>query len=220
MTIAAPTSRLPQRFVFYDVDWDFYDAVLKRVSGRHVFATYDRGTLEIMSPSYLHDRVARLLYLLIHTLAQELGIPISSAGTTTWRRKRLGAGLEADEAFYLRNEPRIRGKKKINLRQDPPPDLAVEVEVSRRMGKRTKVYSRLGIPEVWRYRPGRLTVTVLQEDGSYLPEERSPTFPADDPADLARFVEQGLASNESEWVRKFREWVQTSVKSGRDNSGR
>jgi hypothetical protein len=80
VSVAAATSRLPHRFVFYDVDWEFYEAVVRRVAGRHVFATYYRGTLEIMSPSYLHDRVARLLYLVIHTLAEQLGMPISSAG--------------------------------------------------------------------------------------------------------------------------------------------
>lgn len=215
MRTAATTSQLPHRFVFYDADWDFYDEVLRRLNGRHAFVTYYRGTLEVMSPSYLHDRVARLLYLLIHTLAEELGIPISSAGTTTWRRKLRQAGLEADESFYLKNEPRIRGKRKIDLRRDPPPDLAVEVEVTRRIGHRKRVYARLGIPEVWRYKPGQLTITLLQEDGTYLAVDRSPTFPQVDPADLARFVEGGTVGDESRWIKKFRAWVRTHVKAGR-----
>jgi len=195
--------------VFYDVDWEFYQSVLDRVAGRHVFATYYRGTLEVMSPSYLHDRIARMLYLLIHTMAEELGLPISSAGTTTWRRKLRQAGLEADESFYIRNEPRIRGKRKIDLRRDPPPDLAVEVEVTRRIGRRKHAYARLGIPEVWRYKPRQLTVTLLQPDGTYLAVDRNPTFQQVDPADLSRFVEQGLVSNESEWIGWFRQWVRT-----------
>jgi len=165
-----------------------------------------------MSPSYPHDRIARLFYLLVHTLAQELDVPISSAGTTTWRREGRRAGLEADESFYLKSEPLVRGKRKIDLRRDPPPDLVIEVEISRRMvGMRMKAYAKLGVPEVWRYRLGKPRFMLLQSNGRYVEAERTPTFPQVRAQDLARFVESGLAANETEWIRDFRAWVGRNV---------
>ena len=186
--------------------------MLRRVAGRHVFITYDRGVLELMLPSYAHDVVARLLCRLIQALAEELGIPIRSAGSTTWRRRRKQAGLEADESFYIRNQPAIQGKREIDLRLDPPPDLAVEIEISRRLGSRLRVYGRLGIPEVWRYRPGTLTVLLLQPNGKYLASPTSPSFPGIPVAELARFIDRGLDADETVWIAEFRQWVRRQVR--------
>lgn len=207
-------SRRSDRFVLYDVDWAFYQSILKQIASanQHAFVTYYRGTLELMSPSYPHDRIARLLCRLVHTLAEELDVPIASAGTTTWRRKIRRAGLEADESFFLHSEPMIRGKSKIDLRRDPPPDLVIEVEVSRRMvGMRMRAYAKLGVPEVWRYRLGKLRFMLLQSNGRYVEPERSPTFPQVRAEDLARFVESGLVGNETESIRDFRAWVRKNV---------
>ena len=128
MTLTARALSPSRWIVLHDIDWDFYEQLLRRVAQQHVFVTYNRGTLELMSPTYPHDRASRLFFMLVHVLAEELGTPIISAGTTTWRRKSRKAGLEADESFYLKHSARMRGKRKIDLRHDPPPDLAIEVE--------------------------------------------------------------------------------------------
>src|SRR4051794_21003148 len=99
-TTTAPD--LEQRFVMNDVDWEFYESVLQRVGDQHVFVTYDRGRLELMSPSYWHDRRARLIALLVTIFSEELSVPIIGCGSTTFRRREKETGLEPDQCFYVK----------------------------------------------------------------------------------------------------------------------
>ena len=54
-------------------------------------------------------------------LVGELEIPCVMAGSTTFRRRAKRGGVEGDQTYYLANLDRIRGKKKISLKVDPPP---------------------------------------------------------------------------------------------------
>jgi len=175
----------------------------------NVFLTYYRGTLEIMSPSYEHDAGSRLLFLIVYELGVGLGIVFRVIGSTTLRRRDLRAGLEPDDAFYFRNESAIRGKRKIDLKVDPPPDLAIEVEVSRRLGARRNIYADLGVPELWTWKGDHLTVRLLQSDGTYAPADRSPTFPQVAFTEIERFVMLGFSMSQNEWTLKVREWIAT-----------
>jgi Uma2 family endonuclease len=71
------------------------------------------------------------------------------AGETTLRRRKKRGGVEGDETFYLANEARVRGKDNIDLRVDPPPDLAIEAVSSHAAARAVEVYRRFGVPEVW-----------------------------------------------------------------------
>jgi Uma2 family endonuclease len=139
------------RFLLYDVDWRFYESILKKVEDRHVFVTYNKGSLELMSPSWEHDKSAEILGLIIRLLAEAQELPVTGGASTTFRRKDLEAALEPDRCFYIKNEHRIRGKKRIDLRRDPPSDLAIEIKISRRLLDRESIYAALGVPELWRY---------------------------------------------------------------------
>ncbi len=205
MTVMALPSE--ERFVLYDLDWEFYESLLARLDNRPVFVTYDHGTLELMSPSQKHDKSSRLICRMIWVLAEEMNLPISSAGSTTLKRQDLRVALEADECFYIQNESRVRGKDEIELPADPPPDLAVEVEITQRLKGRLSIYAELGVPELWRYRDGTLSIHVLRADGAYEQAARSPTFPQAPLDELARFVEAGRMQNETEWIKVFRAWV-------------
>src|SRR4051794_37130457 len=130
-TLAEPTATNEQRFRLDWVDWDFYEYVLDKLGDRHLFVTFDDGSIELMSPSYKHDVRGRCLGLLVNVLAEELQVRLKGAGSTTFQRKDLKIGLEPDQCFYIKNFERIRGKDKIDLAVDPPPDLAIEIEVSR-----------------------------------------------------------------------------------------
>src|SRR5690349_2537220 len=103
MTVAALPEQPLQQFVLDDISWELYDAILKAIGDRRVFVTYDRGRLELMSPSYQHDKRGRRMALLINILAEELQIPIEGGGSTTFRRQDLEQGLEPDEYFYVQN---------------------------------------------------------------------------------------------------------------------
>lgn len=49
----------------------------------------------------------------------------------------------------------MRGRVDLNLRQDPPPDLALEIDLTSKSLDRLPIYARFGGPEVWRYEPGQ-----------------------------------------------------------------
>lgn len=197
----------PNLYVLYDVSWEFYEACLKELGERNIRLTYDRGTLEFMSPSEKHDRPKRLLGRLIEALTEELGIEIRSEGSTTWRSEEKERGLEPDECYYVEHEPLVRGRETIDPAVDPPPDLAVEVEVTRRFVDRLGIYAALGVREIWRHWGDRFRVFVLGDDGEYREADRSPSFPFLPIDEVNRFLARRNEMGETAWVRSFREWL-------------
>jgi len=216
-TFVPPPSRAPtrprgggalaRRLILYDISWKTYEDLLSALAEQHLFLTYDDGTLEIMSPLPKHDRAGRLLARLIHVYTEERNIPIASFGMTTWRRKDRKKGLEADECFYVAHEPRVRGRDDISLPKDPPPDLAIEVDITRSTLDKQKVYASLGFPEVWRYEDERLSVRVLRARGKYSVVAKSPSFPDLPLGEVERFMPLRHSMGETELVRAFRQWV-------------
>src|SRR5262249_38374776 len=140
-----------QRFRLGAVDWTTYRKISDALTGRHVRVTYDRGNLELMTISSKHGSCSRLSARLVQVLTEECGLPIYSCGDMTCDREDLDRGLEPDEGFYIENASRVRNKEQIDLTVDPPPDLAVEVDISRSSKSRLPVYAALRLPEVWRY---------------------------------------------------------------------
>src|SRR5206468_2424868 len=109
-----------QHLVLYDVDWDFYESLLKQIGDRPLRVTYADGDLEIISPLPEHDFISRFIARLIQTLSMELRIPVRSQGSTTYRKKRRRKGLEPDECFYIQNEAKLRGKRSFDPTRFPP----------------------------------------------------------------------------------------------------
>jgi Uma2 family endonuclease len=193
------------RLVLYNVPWPTYLRLLQMFDESHVRMTYDRGTLEIMTLTFGHESYGYLLGRFIDALTEELGLPIAGGGSTTFKRRR--RGLEPDGCFWIANEPRIRGKTKIDLRVDPPPDLAIEVDVSHSSLDRMSVYAALGVPEVCRLHGQTLTFQVLGPDGKYAESSHSRAFPQLTPADLASFLALRGQTDDNAIVRQFRAWV-------------
>jgi len=200
-----------ERFVLYDVSWEFYEKFLAEMGSRRLFLTYDRGTLELMSPSITHGRSASLLGWAVLILTEELDIPIDVVGMATFRRQGIAKGLEPDDCFYIRNEALVREKDEIDLTVDPPPDLAIEVEVSRSSLNKLAVYAGLGFPEVWRYDGTSLSVHVLQPDGQYAIRETSLNFPFLPMGELPRFLNMAPTMDKTTWARTFRGWVRDEI---------
>ena len=193
-----------------DVAWSTYEALLTDV-GAHggVRLTYDRGDLEIRSPSHEHEYAKTLIGRMVETLTETLGIPMRSGGSTTFRSELLTRGLEPDECYWIANEAALRGKRELDLAVDPPPDLAIEVEVSRSALDRMAIYAALRVSEVWRFLGGELSAHVLGPDGAYRRASRSAAFPVLQPAALGRWVTSAFDTNETDWIRRFRAWVVT-----------
>jgi hypothetical protein len=101
----------------------------------------------------------------------------------------------------------VRGIQRLNLRTDPPPDLAVEVDVTRSSLNRLAIYAALGVPEVWRVDVPGLTFHVLQADGQYAESPVSRSFPAVAATDIAGFLALLGRQEENEILRQFRAWV-------------
>jgi Uma2 family endonuclease len=198
-----------QSLLLSGVDWEMYTRLLRIFAERPgIRLTYDRGALEIMAPLLEHDRDGRFLGRLVIALTEELGLPIVCGGSTTLRRRLRKRGIEGDECYWIANAPRMTGRRRLNLRTDPPPDLSVEVDVTRSCMNRLSIYAALAVPEVWRLDGDTLTFYVLGADGKYTDAAASRSFPLVTPADLLGFLQQARqAGDENAVTRQFRNWV-------------
>lgn len=196
-----------RRFLLHGISWQTYNALVDGLDSGAVRLTYDRGNLELMSPSHDHERFKTLIGRIIEMFTEEFDIPLQSGGSTTWRKEDLDRGLEADECYYIQHEPQICDRDVINLSQDPPPDLAVEVEISRSLLDKLSVYAALQVPEIWRYDGDALRVFLLQSDGSYAESNQSLNLPQLAPRQVEHFLALRAQMRETEWARTFRRWV-------------
>ncbi len=218
MNVAERTTRLNvaqeakecQHFALHDVSWSEYELFLKAVGDRPVFLTYDRGSLQIMSPGSFHSRYAEIIGRLLDVLTEEWDLPCLACGNTTFRRKDLKSGLEPDKCYYIANAERMTRKAKFDLKVDPPPDLAVEVDITRSSKDRMGIYAALGVPELWRFDGEDLQIHRLSKDGKYEGVEQSPTFPELPVKELVEYIRQGVQGPEhNTLIRAFRKWVRS-----------
>ena len=195
------------RVMLSGIPWEMYDQLRESEENWGVRMTYDRGMLELMSPSRDHESIKRLIGRMIETFTEEMNIPFRSLSASTWQRRDLAKGLEADECYYILNHHRVCQRREVDLNVDPPPDLAVEVEVSRSRLSRMNIYAALGIPEVWRWRKDELRAYSLSADGSYATREFSLNLPMLRVKDLEPFLDFEVSADETAWIRRFRVWV-------------
>jgi Uma2 family endonuclease len=211
------TARLiePDRLVVNAVDWLGYLRFLRAFEERPGYRlTYDRGTLEIMNVTYGHERFSYFLGRMVDVLTEELGMPVAAGRTTTFKRRKKKRGLEPDNCYWIANEPRVRGKDRIDLRTDPPPDLALEVDVTNSSLDRMSIYAALGVPEVWRLQDTVLTFNVLTGSQRYAVRPVSITFPGLASGEIARFLSLQGQIEENTLIRQFRAWVQQQIVAG------
>jgi Uma2 family endonuclease len=209
------TRRGSRKLVLYDVDWRTYSRLLHAFAERRSLRlTYDRGVLEIMAPLHAHESDSRFLGRLATTLSEELALPIKAGGSTTFRKRRKRRGLEPDDCFWIANELKMRGKRTFDPRVDPPPDLAIEIDVSSSSINRMAIYAALKVPEVWRLDNQALTFHVLGPDGCYSQVAQSGTFPGLLPTDLVRFLNLRSQLDENAVIGHFRAWVQQRIAAG------
>jgi Uma2 family endonuclease len=214
-TVTEPQTDL-DGLVLHDVGWDDYEAMLRIVGDRRIRVTYDAGTMEVRMPSQRHEQAAQLLGLFVPRLAEELEIPYEPLGMTTWKRRGLAKGLEPDQCYYIQNQAIVREREAIDLDVDPPPDLAIEVDITHSSLDRMAIYAGLRVPEVWLYDGRVLTIYHLDPDGHYQPRDSSLSFPHLRAADVERFVELGRTTDKLGWSRMLREWVRDEFVPRRD----
>lgn len=164
-----------QRVILENVTWKELETIIAEL-GEHRAAriAYDRGILEIMSPLPEHQFDKEIISDLVKALLEELNIEFRCLGSTTFKNQFMAQGIEPDQCFYIQNEAVIRGKKRLDLTIDPPPDLALEIDITSRT--HLNIYQGLKVPEVWRFENGILQINVL-ENGVYVESKSSLNFP-------------------------------------------
>jgi Uma2 family endonuclease len=205
MSVAAPHAE--SRVVLRNVRWETFEALLSETDRAGTRFTYDRGVLEITSPSYEHERIKTLIRRMIDTITLELDIPLGSSGSTTLKAPSKDRGLEPDESYYLAHELEVRSRCEIDLAIDPPPDLAVEVDITSSSLDQLAIYGSLGVPEVWLCDGVTIRVYQLQAGGAYAERERSPSFPFLPLEQIEQSLQQRSTVDETTLIRRFLEEV-------------
>jgi Uma2 family endonuclease len=174
------SEQVEKRVVLHGVSWELYRALREPEDNNHLRMTYDRGELEIMSPSRRHEEISYLTGRMIDEWTLLHDIDVAAGRNTTFSRKDLEKGLEPDNCYWVTNEHKVRGSGEIDLTVDPPPDLALEVDVSRSAIPKLPIYAALGVPEIWRWKHEMFEILRRDSKGQYQPKKGSielPGFP-------------------------------------------
>lgn len=210
------TFRRSDRILLHNISWQQFENLLVDLGDhRSARIAYDQGTLEIITPLPEHEYFKETISIAVQDIAEELNLDYESYGSTTWRREIKQAGLEPDNCFYFQNEAVIRGKLTFDLNQDPPPDLALEIDITNKSLDRFPIYARLGVPEFWCYDNGELLIYLLTGD-RYLQTQRSLIFPQLAIRELPQVIEANRQQGRLALRRSVRAWVRQQVNPSSD----
>ena len=207
--MATVVSTAEERLRFSQVPWAKYVAYCDSLEERHIRVTYDRGEMEVMTLSSKHENRKKLLARFVEALTEEMSIDIASYGSMTCRREDLERALEGDECYWIANEPTVRGRTDLDLENDPPPDLFLEIEISRSLLDRMGILAAMRVPEVWRWDGVHFRAFVLR-DGAYHASDHSLAFPFLPLQEFAQFLQRTDLS-ETKLVKAFRAWVREQM---------
>lgn len=199
-----------QRIILTDVTWSKFEEILLELGEKRASrVAYSQNSLEIRMPLPEHEFNKEIIGDMVKILLEELEIERECYGSTTFKNKDMAAGIEPDNCFYIQNYRLMIGKRRLDLTVDPPPDLAIEVDVTSKT--QLSAYEALGVPELWQFAQGSLKINVLQA-GEYVESDSSPTFP-DFPIieGIDRFVKMSLTEGSSAALRAFRKWVREKI---------
>jgi Uma2 family endonuclease len=199
-----------QRLSIQNISWLEFEAILDELGEKRASRiAYCEGSLEIRMPLPEHEVDKELIGDLVKILLEELEIDCECFGSTTFKKKEANSGLEPDQCFYIKNHQQMRGKRRLNLANDPPPDLAIEVDVTSKT--QTEAYIRLGVPELWIYEGSGLKIYTLQS-GQYQVSSNSPTFPnLPILAWVLEVLEQSGSIGRSPALRAFRQKIRSTL---------
>jgi Uma2 family endonuclease len=205
----------PDRVILKNISWQTYQSLILDFEREPAMRlTYDRGTLEIRMPLAPHETYKKILGRLIEAATEELNLEIRSLGSLTCSREDPAKGLEPDQCYYIQNEAIVRGIEQIDLAQLPPPDLAVEIDITSSSLDRFSIYAALKVPEIWRYDGQLLTIYGLAVS-EYIIQDSSIALPGLKTEDILQFLSlsasltSGLPSaiGENNLVKQFRQWL-------------
>jgi Uma2 family endonuclease len=193
--------------LLHNVPWSTYESLLlDRGEAHSPLLTYDRGALLIMPTSQEHEAPNRCIAVFIQAIAEEFEIEGRDFGSPTYMRKDLQRGFEPDSCFYFKNELQMRGKKRLNLPKDPPPDLVLEIDVTHHSLNKLPLFAAFGIPEVWRFDGRQIEMYVLSGD-QYIRSDNSLSLPFLTTETVTTFVLEDAEMSRLEWLKQLRQWA-------------
>ncbi|MBD2344822.1 Uma2 family endonuclease [Anabaena subtropica] len=193
-----------------DISWSTYKNILAELGeNRNSKISYSQGVLEIIAPLPEHEVSKKIIGNLVEILLEELDIEFRSLGSTTFEKEVMDAGVEPDDCFYIENEAKVRGKNRINLEIDPPPDLAIEIDITSRT--RFNNYQALKVPELWRWNGSRLEINVLVDD-KYVETNQSRSFPNFPITQMIpEYLMRSKIDGRNATMKAFRTWVKQHI---------
>ncbi|MBN3896268.1 MAG: Uma2 family endonuclease [Nostoc sp. NOS(2021)] len=199
-----------QQMLLKDISWQQLENILEEMGEKRAARiSYSDGWLEILVPLAEHEKDKELIGDLVKILLDELQIDFEPFGSTTLKNERSRQALEPDTSFYIQNQAAVIGKNRIDLNIDPPPDLAIEIDITSRT--RFDNYEILRVPELWRHTQQGLEILLLKE-GKYIKSKSSPNFPDIPIVELVNeYVQQCLTIGRSQAMRNFRDWVKNNL---------
>jgi len=154
-----------QTIILRNISWETYQRLLKE-RGRDTQPRYNYhlGKLEISVTSAERERIKQTIDSLVILLAAEMGVHVEACERVTFQAEDVDSGFEPDSCFYIENAGVIRARKKVDLTEDPVPDLAVEIVIASPSLNKLPIFATLGVREVWRYSADGLTIHKLAGD--------------------------------------------------------
>ena len=195
-----------QQLLVEDVNWQQFESILAELGERRASRlSYSNGRLEIMVPLPEHEKAKEIIGDMVKILLEARQIAFESLGSTTLKNERMSQAVEPDTCFYIQNQAAVIGKNRLDMSVDPPPDLAIEIDLT----SRTQLdnYQILGVPELWRYARRGLQINVLQAE-QYIESDVSPTFPNIPIVQLVnQYTQQSQVAGRTRAIQAFKNWV-------------
>lgn len=209
--IATTSSLAEQRTLLENISWPTFETLLKEIGDKRGYRiAYDEGRLEIMAPLFEHENYKSNFGNFILALAEELDIEIKSAGSTTLKLKNAKKGIEPDNCYYIQNEAAVRGRQELDLETAPPPDLAIEIDITSSSVDKLAIYSALRVPELWLYN-GRVLKFYQLVEREYIERDFSIAFSFLSVGRMLYFLEQSKTMGEIALLKSLRSWVREKI---------
>ncbi len=199
-----------QTVLLENISWSEFEAILEDLGEkRSSRIAYDCGNLSIMTPLPEHEVNKIYVSNFVEILLEELDIEFCPLGSTTFKNQLMAKGIEPDNCFYIEHESAVRGKNRLDLTIEPPPDLAIEIDITNRT--HPEIYSALGVPELWRFEAGKLQILVLESD-KYIESQISPNFLDFDLINnIPHYLQQCKTEGRNKGIKAFRSWVKSNT---------
>jgi Uma2 family endonuclease len=193
--------------LFHGVSWAEYRTLLGQMGdAAGARLSYSAGELEITKSSPRREKLKSSFGILLGALADELDLKLVCFGSATLTADAVEKGAEPDDCYYVTHAATVLSNEELDLSVDPPPDLAVEIDITHPSPDKLPIYAALRVPEVWRYDGKTLHFYRLTGD-EYRPVTHSSLSPFLDAATLTGFIEMGHREDLVQTQRAFRAWV-------------